>query len=182
MSQPALQPLQSAPAGAPVSIDDLQPYLIFVLGGEMFALGIFAIKEIIEYSELTTLPMTPAHVRGVINLRGAAVPVLDLCVRFGKSASPITKRSCIVILEVDVSGERHAVGVLVDAVNAVLDISPAEIEPPPAFGTWLRTDFVQGMGKVNGRFVILLNIGEVLAAGELAAISAASETSAAQGV
>jgi purine-binding chemotaxis protein CheW len=111
--------------------------------------------------------MMPGYVRGVINLRGAVVPVIDLSVRFGKSPSPVTKRTCIVIIEIAASGERHVFGVVVDAVNAVLDIPGAEIEPPPAFGASVRTDFIHGMGKVNGKFVILLDVDHVLATDEM---------------
>jgi purine-binding chemotaxis protein CheW len=101
--------------------------------------GILAIKEIIEYSHLTTVPMTPEYVRGVINLRGAAVPVLDLSVRFGRQPGPVTKRTCIVIVEIDAAGARHDIGLVVDAVNAVLDIPVGDIEPPPVFGARIRT-------------------------------------------
>jgi purine-binding chemotaxis protein CheW len=146
-------------------------YLSFVLGGESFAIGIMAIKEIIEYASLTEVPMMPAYVRGVINLRGAVVPVLDLPVRFGRTASAVTKRTCIVIIEVMLGSERHVLGLVVDAVNAVLDILGAEIEPPPAFGASIRTEFIQGMAKVNGKFVILLNVDRVLAADELQALT-----------
>jgi purine-binding chemotaxis protein CheW len=148
-------------------------YLTFVLGGEVFAMGILAIKEIIEYSNITTVPMTPEYVRGVINLRGAVVPVLDLLVRFARPASPVTKRTCIVIVEINAGGERYDLGLVVDAVNAVLDIPVDDIEPPPAFGASVRTEYIQGMGKVNNRFVILLDVGQVLAAEELLAISQA---------
>jgi purine-binding chemotaxis protein CheW len=130
-------------------------------------MGILAIKEIIEYAPLTEVPMMPDYVRGVINLRGSVVPVLDLSVRFGKPSSPVTKRTCIVIIEIVASGERHVLGVVVDAVNAVLDIPEAEIEPPPAFGASIRTDFIQGMGNVNGKFVILLDVEHVLEADEM---------------
>ena len=145
-------------------------YLTFVLGGETFAIGIMAIKEIIEYASLTEVPMMPAYVRGVINLRGAVVPVLDLPNRFGKSSSAVTRRTCIVIIEVVLGSERHVLGLVVDAVNAVLDILASEIEPPPAFGASIRTEFIQGMAKVNGKFVILLNVDRVLAADELQAL------------
>lgn len=138
-------------------------YLTFTLGSEVFAIGILAIKEIIEYSSLTTVPMMPSYVRGVINLRGAVVPVLDLSVRFGKPASPVTKRTCIVIIEITTAGERQDIGVVVDAVDSVLDILPEQIEPPPSFGARISTDFIEGMGKVNGRFVILLDVNSVLA-------------------
>lgn len=149
-------------------------YLTFVLGGEVFALGILAIKEIIEYSDLTTVPMTPQYVRGVINLRGAVVPVLDLLVRFARQPSPVTKRTCIVIVEINAGGERHDIGLVVDAVNAVLDIPAGDIEPPPGFGATVRTEYIQGMAKVNNRFVILLDVDQALAAEELLAISQAA--------
>ena len=149
-------------------------YLTFMLGGEVFALGILAIKEIIEYSDLTTVPMTPEYVRGVINLRGAVVPVLDLLVRFARKPSPVTKRTCIVIVEINAGGERHDIGLVVDAVNAVLDIPAGDIEPPPAFGATVRTEYIQGMAKVSNRFVILLDVDQALAAEELLAISQAA--------
>jgi len=145
-------------------------YLTFMLGGEMFAIGILAIKEIIEYHSLTEVPMMPDCVRGVINLRGAVVPVMDLLARFGRPPSPITKKTCIVIVEIQAGDERHVVGVVVDAVNEVLDIAAADIEPPPAFGARIRTDFLQGMGKVKGRFVILLDVDRVLSLDEIGAV------------
>src|SRR5580692_9581459 len=129
-----VQANRKSEAQASGAAEQTQQYLTFVLAGEVFAMGILAIKEIIEYSNLTEVPMMPDYVRGVINLRGAVVPVIDLSVRFGKPASPVTKRTCIVIIEVVANGERHVLGVVVDTVNAVLDIPSAEIEPPPAFG------------------------------------------------
>ena len=146
-------------------------YLTFVLGAETFAIGIMAIKEIIEYSSLTEVPMMPAYVRGVINLRGAVVPVLDLPVRFGKAASAVTKRTCIVIIEVVLGSERQTLGLVVDAVNAVLDIPSSDIEPPPAFGASIRTEFIRGMVKVNSKFVILLDVDHALAADELQSLT-----------
>jgi purine-binding chemotaxis protein CheW len=146
-------------------------YLTFVLGAETFAIGIMAIKEIIEYASLTEVPMMPAYVRGVINLRGAVVPVLDLPLRFGKGASAVTKRTCIVIIEVVLGSERHTLGLVVDAVNAVLDIPSSDIEPPPAFGASIRTEFIRGMVKVNSKFVILLDVDHALAADELQSLT-----------
>lgn len=154
-------------AGAEAQIDQ---YLTFMLGGEVFAIGILSIKEIIEYSTLTEVPMMPACVRGVINLRGAGVPVIDLGVRFGREPAPVTKRTCIVIIEIMVNDERQDFGVVVDAVNEVLEIPTADIEPPPSFGARIRTDFMRGMGKVNQKFVILLDVDHVLALDELAAL------------
>ena len=167
MSQPNIQPAtKSRGISAPPA--QACQYLTFTLTGEVFAIGILAIKEIIEYSTLTTVPMMPTYVRGVINLRGAVVPVLDLAVRFGKPASPVTKKTCIVIIEIATAAERQDVGVVVDAVDSVLDIPSDQIEPPPAFGARIGTDFIEGMGKVNGRFVILLDVNSVLAPEEAA--------------
>ncbi len=155
---------------------EIQQYLTFMLGGEMFAMGILTIKEIIEYASLTEVPMMPACVRGVINLRGAVVPVVDLAVRFGRAAGGGDQAH----LYRHRGGHcecatRQVVGVVVDAVNEVLDIPATEIEPPPSFGARLRTDFIQGMGKVNNKFVILLDVNHVLALDELADVAAAAE-------
>lgn len=148
-----------------------QQYLTFVLGGEMFAVGILNVKEIIEYGQLTEIPMMPAFIRGVINLRGAVVPVIDLAARFGKTQSLIGKRSCIVIVEVRENELRHDIGLLVDAVSEVIEIPASDIEPPPSFGARIRADFIHGMGKVAGKFVILLNIVKVLSVDEIAMLA-----------
>jgi purine-binding chemotaxis protein CheW len=148
-------------------------YLTFMLGDETFAIGILAIKEIIEYGNLTEVPMMPQCIRGVINLRGAVVPVMDLSARFGKAAREVTKRTCIVIVEIEAHGEQQVVGMIVDAVNAVIEIAASEIEPPPTFGARIRSDFIEGMGKINGRFVILLNANRVLSADEMEALARA---------
>src|SRR3569833_2154315 len=153
-------------------------YLTFMLGREVFALGILAVKEIIEYSHLTEVPMMPAYVRGVINLRGAVVPVIDLSVRFGRQANERTRRTCIVIVEVLADQQPQDVGIIVDAVDSVVEVQSSDIEPPPAFGTKLQTDFIQGMGKVNNRFVILLNVLHVLAVDDSALTGHASDGAA----
>ena len=160
-----------APRGAPAAEQDAQPYLTFLLGGEMFAVGILNVKEIIEYGHLTAVPMMPAFIRGVINLRGAVVPVIDPVARFGGAPSVAGKRSCIVIVELREGDGSHDIGIMVDAVSEVLDIPAGEIEPPPAFGARIRADFIQGMGKVGGRFVILLDIDRVLSVDEIAALA-----------
>lgn len=144
-----------------------------MLGNDAYAIGILSIKEIIEYTTMTEVPLMPACVRGVINLRGAVVPVMDLQVRFGQTPSPVTKRTCIVIVEVLGPEGQQVMGVVVDAVNEVLDIDASDIEPPPAFGTRIRTDFISGMGKVRGKFVILLNVNRVLDLDDLQAMSEA---------
>lgn len=144
-----------------------------MLGNDAYTIGILSIKEIIEYITMTEVPLMPACVRGVINLRGAVVPVMDLQVRFGQTPSPVTKRTCIVIVEVLGPEGQQVMGVVVDAVNEVLDIDASDIEPPPAFGTRIRTDFISGMGKVRGKFVILLNVNRVLDLDDLQAMSEA---------
>lgn len=150
---------------------DHHQYLTFSLGEEMFAIGIQRIREIIEYDSVTTVPMMPAFVRGVINLRGSVVPVIDLAARFGRSASEIHRRTCIVIMEVEHEGALQELGVVVDAVSEVLDIPSEDIEPAPAFGVNIRTDFIGGMGKVRGSFVIILNVDRVLAVEEMAMLT-----------
>ncbi|MGI9134286.1 MAG: chemotaxis protein CheW [Rhodoferax sp.] len=154
--------------------------MTFMLGGEMFSLSILCIKEIIWYSNLTEVPMMPECIRGVINLRGAVVPVMDLSARFGKPSTPVTKNTCIVIVEVDspsAEGERQNMGIVVDAVHAVLEIASSEIEPSPSFGTKIRSDFIEGIAKVNGKFVIVLNVSQVLSTEEIGAMGRAAATS-----
>ena len=178
MNQPNTQQATTARGGIPpAQAVQVRQYLTFTLASEVFAIGILAIKEIIEYSTLTTVPMMPTDVRGVINLRGAWVPVRDLSVRFGKTPTPVTKKTCIVIIEISTAGERQDVGVVVAAVDSVLDIPPEQIEPPPAFGARIGTDFIEGMGKVNGRFVILLAGNNVLAPEEAALLRTAANAS-----
>jgi purine-binding chemotaxis protein CheW len=170
MSQPNIQqgPASSKRGAPPVPTEPPRQFLTFTLQGEVFALGILAIKEIIEYSSLTTVPMMPGYVRGVINLRGAVVPVLDLSIRFGRPSSPVTKRTCIVIVEINTGGPVQDLGLVVDVVDSVLEIPATDIEPPPAFGARIATVFIEGMGKVNGRFVILLDVNSMLAPEEAA--------------
>ncbi len=151
-------------------------YLTFVLGGELYALGILNIKEIIDYGQLTEVPMMPAFVRGVINLRGSVVPVVDLAARFGKGSTQIVKRTAIVIVETlaENNDDRgQDIGIIVDAVNEVVDISQQDIEPPPSFGTGIRPDFINGMAKRNERFIILLDVNRVLSVDEMANLSKA---------
>jgi purine-binding chemotaxis protein CheW len=146
-------------------------YLTFLLGSEMFAIDILGIKEIIEYGSMTSVPMMPEFIRGVINLRGAVVPVVDLSARFGRMASEVTRRSCIVIIEADNEGEKQDIGVVVDSVSEVLEIPADQIEPAPSFGAKIRPDFISGMGKVKDKFVIILNADKVLSVSDLAMLS-----------
>ncbi len=164
--------VRAAGNAAPVAVEEenQNQYLTFVLAGETFAIPILRIKEIIEFGQLTTVPMMPAFIRGVINLRGSVVPVVDLAARFGKQATATTRRTCIVIIEIESTAEKQDVGVMVDSVNEVLEIPAREIEPPPSFGARIRADFIQGMGKIAGKFVIILDVNRVLSVDEMAAL------------
>jgi len=153
-------------------------YLTFALSGEMFAVGILNVKEIIEYGNLTEIPMMPAFIRGVINLRGSVVPVIDLAARFGGHQTETSRRTCIVIIELTTADERHDIGVVVDAVSEVLEVSSADIEPAPAFGAKIRADFIAGMGKIGGKFVIILDIQKVLSVDEIATLATAADRGA----
>lgn len=172
MSEPLTVNRREAPRVAKAPAEKPRQFLAFVLGGETFAMEIRSIKEVIQYGALTQVPMMPDFVRGVINLRGSVVPVLDLAVRFGRAPSEVSRRTCVVVLEVELHGEDLMLGFIVDQVRAVLDIGAADIEPPPAFGSALRSDFLAGIGKVDGEFVILLDVDHVLSLDELSAISA----------
>ena len=164
--------VQAKGGAVAVKVDEApSQYLTFALGGEMFAVGILNVKEIIEFGNITEIPMMPAFIRGVINLRGAVVPVIDLSARFGGPASTVSRRTCIVIVEVSDGEMRHDIGIMVDAVSEVLDIPGSEIEPPPSFGARIRADFIFGMGKVGGKFVIILNIDKVLSVEEIALLT-----------
>lgn len=150
-----------------------EQYLTFMLGGEVFALGILAVKEIIEYGRITEIPMAPRCFRGVINLRGAVLPVIDLSIRIGREASAVARRTCIVVIDASRDGSREEVGIVVDAVNAVLDIPATEFEPAPRFGATIRTEFIRGLGKVDGQFVIILDADQILGVDDLNALAAA---------
>ena len=160
-----------------VAVDEDAQYLTFMLGGEMFAIDIQGIKEIIEYGHVTPVPLMPDFVRGVLNLRGAVVPVLDLKARFGQPCTKVNRRSCVVILEA--SSEDHQaqdIGLLVDSVSEVLEIPADEIKPAPSFGARLRPDFISGMAKVAGTFVIVLQVDKVLSMDEMSQLADAGDS------
>ncbi len=143
-------------------------FLTFTLGDGVFAMDIRTVREIIQYGPMTSVPLMPDFVRGVINLRGAVVPVIDLQARFGRPAAEVGKKTCIVIFDSLRQDERVELGLLVDAVSEVIDIAPSEIEPPPNFGTAVRRDFIRGMGKVANRFVIILEPDKAFDVSEMA--------------
>lgn len=147
---------RSTVAGRSTAAEPPAQYLTFALGDEVFAMDIRTVREIIQYGPMTTVPLMPVFVRGVINLRGAVVPVIDLQARFGRPPAHVGKKTCIVIFDAMREGERVELGLLVDAVSEVIEIASDQIEPPPNFGSAVRRDFIKGMGKVANRFVIIL--------------------------
>lgn len=145
-------------------------YLTFVLQKEEYGLEILKVREIINLQAITLVPGTPAYVKGVINLRGQVIPVVDLRLKFGLPEAKYTEETCIIVLEVRIEGEAVLMGIIVDTVSEVLDVGGAEIEPPPAFGGRVKVDYILGMGKAKGTVKLLLDVDRVLNADELIAV------------
>ena len=159
-------------------LNETTQFLTFRLDEEIFALDITKVREVLDYTIVTKVPRTPDFMRGVINLRGSVVPVVDLRIKFGMSATESGVNTCIIITEVQVDNESVVLGALADAVQEVLDLDAGSIAPPPRIGTKLRTDFIKGMGKQNDRFIIILDIDKVFSAEEMSVVSASQETAA----
>jgi purine-binding chemotaxis protein CheW len=145
----------------------MNQYLTFFIRGEEYAAGILRVKEIIEFERVTRVPAMPDHVRGVINLRGAVLPVIDLAAKFGHGPSEPARTTCIVVAETKLGPEMLTVGVMADAVSEVVDIADDAIEPPPSFGTGVRADFLTGMGKLDNRLLLVLDVDRVLSPVEI---------------
>lgn len=158
-------------------VSDEDKYLTFVIGDKTFGTNIEPVKEIIEYERLTRIPMTPGYIRGVINLRGNVVPIIDLAKRLNLQGREISKRTCLIILKLPAGDETIDLGILVDSVSEVLDITAKNIEAAPSFGAEVRSDFIDGMGKVEGHFVIILDIAKVLSIDELSQFTDMLQTS-----
>jgi purine-binding chemotaxis protein CheW len=141
--------------------------LTFFISEEEYGVNIVDVKEIIEYAPMTKIPSSPPFMRGVINLRGSVVPVIDLAHKFGYPESAVTKRTCIVIAEVDHEAKKNLIGVIVDRVNQVMDILPEEIDPPPSFGTPIQADFIKGLAKKEKNFILILAMDKILSLDEL---------------
>jgi len=154
-----------------VNADEASQFLTFMLSGEEFAVPIMQVKEIIEYDDLTNVPMVPKFIAGAINLRGSVVPVVNLAVKFGIQPAEITRRTCVVIMEVEIDEEHTVMGVLVDKVLQVIDIDDEDIDSAPSLGAQIRTDFIRGMGKLEDRFVIILAIDKILSSEEIAVVA-----------
>jgi len=157
-------------------------FLTFLVGAESFAMPIGSIREIIEFGGLTEVPLMPDFLRGVINLRGSVVPVIDLSVRFGRAPTVEAKRTCIIIMELVQDEQMLLLGVMVDAVSAVLSIGVDHIEPRPSFGAGIRADFIEGMINVSERFIVVLDVQRVLSVDELASLLGMSAEDALGGV
>ena len=153
-------------SGSPIL--DTTQYLTFKLEREVFALEISKVREVLDYTAITKVPQTPDFMLGVINLRGSAVPVVDMRVKFGMSATETTVNTCIVIVEIDLDGETTVLGALADSVQEVIDLEADQIEPPPRIGTRLKTKFIKGMGKRDSTFIIILDIDKIFSLDELA--------------
>ena len=149
-------------------------YLTFKLGDEIFALDVAEVREILDFTSVTKVPRTPAFMRGVINLRGSVVPVMDLRLKFGMSATEQTVNSCIIVVEMSMEGDTIVIGVLADAVQEVIDMEPEQIEPAPRIGTKLNMEFILGMGKHNGAFMMILDIDKIFESADLTAEQSAA--------
>jgi purine-binding chemotaxis protein CheW len=149
-------------------------YLTFSLAGEEYGIGILKVKEIIGMMPITTVPRTPDFIKGVINLRGKVIPVVDLRLKFGMEKMAYAERTCIIVVEIKGKGGAVLIGIVVDAVSEVLNIKGNDIEDTPTFGTRVDTDYILGMAKVNGGVKILLDIDKVLSEEELSALDKAA--------
>ena len=143
-------------------------YLTFTLAGEEYGIGILKIKEIIRMMPITSVPQTPEFVKGVINLRGKVIPVIDLRLRFGLETIDYTERTCIIVVEIEAQSGTVMIGIVVDAVSEVLNVNGDDIEDTPTFGTKLDTEYILGMAKMEGGVKILLDIDRVLSTEEIA--------------
>ncbi len=160
-------------------IETTRQYLTFTLGEEVFALDVSNVREILEFSAVTKVPRTPDYMRGVINLRGSVVPVIDMRLKFGMSETVKSISTCIVVVEVNHDGETMVIGILTDSVQEVFELEPANIEPPPKIGTELNAEFIKGMGKKGDAFIIILDVDRVFSIEELSNLDGCEEKEAA---
>lgn len=152
------------------SVSEVRQYLTFKLGDEVFALDVDKVREVLDYTTITRIPRTPEFMRGVINLRGSVVPVVDLRLAFGLTRTEKTLNTCIVVVEVEMSGETVVLGALADSVEEVIDLEPESIQPGPKLGASINTDFILGMGKRETRFLMILDIDKVFSSDQLASL------------
>jgi purine-binding chemotaxis protein CheW len=150
-------------------------YLTFKLADEIFALDIGKVREVLDFTTVTKVPRMPDFMRGVINLRGSVVPVVDLRLKFGMSATEKTVNTCVIIAEVTVDNDTTILGALADSVQEVIDLGAGDISAAPKIGTMLRTEFIRGMGRRDDRFIILLDFDKVFSADELSIVQTAGD-------
>lgn len=155
------------------NITETAQYLTFRLEEEVFALDISQVREVLDFTAITKVPRTPEFMRGVINLRGSVVPVVDMRLKFGMSRTEQTLSTCIIIVEINIEGERLILGALADSVQEVIELGPGQIEPAPRIGTRLDTEFIKGMGKRDEQFIIILDIDRIFSMDELASVAVA---------
>ena len=156
---------------------EISQYLTFKLGDEVFGVDVAQVREILDYIKITKVPQTPDYMCGVINLRGNVVPVIDMRLKFGLEKTNTTVDTCIVVVEVELEGEKTILGALVDSVQEVFELDPEDIEPAPRIGIRLNIDFIKGMGKRDDNFIILLNIDKVFTSEEISIIEKTNESS-----
>ena len=155
------------------NITEMAQYLTFRLEEEVFALDISQVREVLDFTAITKVPRTQEFMRGVINLRGSVVPVVDMRLKFGMTRTEQTLSTCIIIVEISVEGERLVLGALADSVQEVIELGPGQIEPAPRIGARFDTEFIKGMGKRDEEFIIILDIDRIFSAGELASTALA---------
>ncbi|MHC4423131.1 MAG: chemotaxis protein CheW [Planctomycetota bacterium] len=160
-----------------VLLDKEGKYLTFALANEEYGLEILKVREIIGYMDITAVPQTPAHVKGVINLRGQVIPVIDLRAKFGMETTEVTEETCIIVVEITQGDRKFSTGIVVDHVQEVLDIAGEDIEEAPQFGSSVNNDFILGMGKIDESVKILLDIDKVLAGDDFSSFGADVEDS-----
>ena len=156
--------------GNKILLDKDGKYLTFALSNEEYGLEILKVREIIGYMDITAVPQTPGYIKGVINLRGQVIPVVDLRAKFGMETTDVTDQTCIIVVEITQDDRNFSTGIVVDHVQEVLDITGEDIEEAPQFGSSINTDFILGMGKVGNSVKILLDIDRVLAGAELGSV------------
>jgi len=142
-------------------------YVTFTLNEEQYAVAVRKVREVLEYTRITKLPRTADFMKGIINLRGSGVPVIDLRLKFGLEETPVGKETAIIVLDVDSRSGPVVVGVLADSVHEVVEITPDNVEPAPRFGTSLSSEFIQGVGKSDSGFIIILDIDHIFNSDEV---------------
>ena len=151
-------------------INEVRPYPTFTLDGELFAVDVAKVREVLDYTVITKVPRTPEYMRGVINLRGSVVPVIDLRLKFGMSRTENGIDTCVIVLEIEVEGETLVLGALADSVQEVFELEPEQVDPAPRFGTRFNTEFLKGMGKRDEKFIMILDIDKVFTSDEIIAV------------